>query len=150
MSTTPDTTTAIRKTRSVPIPPEAAFELFTTRMGAWWPLDSHALSDTATDVRWDDHVGGRVVEIDSAGTEYPWAEITVWDPPRRLALAWHLDRDRATATTVDVRFEPAAAGCTVHLEHSGWENMGEAAVEARAGYTEGWEPVLDLLVDAAG
>ena len=150
MSTTSDSTTAIRKTRSVPLAPDAAFELFTTRMGSWWPLDSHALSPDASDVRWDDHVGGRVVELDADGNEYPWAEITVWDPPRRLALAWHLDRDRSTATTVDVRFEPAGDGCTVCLEHGGWENMGDTGAEARAGYTEGWEPVLDLLVEAAG
>ena len=91
MSATPDPTTAIRKTRSVPLPPDAAFELFTTRMGAWWPLDSHALSDTASDVRWDDHVGrARSWNSTTDGNEFPWAEITVWDPPRRLALAWHL------------------------------------------------------------
>ena len=148
MSTTPDALSAIRKTRSIPLPPPAAFDLFTTRMGEWWPLDSHALSDTATTVRWDEHVGGSVVEIDADGNEYPWAEITVWDPPRRLAIAWHLDRPRSTATTVDVRFEPAPDGCILHLEHGGWENMGDAGADARAGYADGWEPVLDRLVAA--
>lgn len=148
MSTTPDALPAIRKRRSLPLPPEAAFELFTSRMGSWWPLDTHALSDTARDVRWDDHVGGHVVEIDAEGGEFAWAEIIVWDPPRRLALAWHLDRDRATATTVDVRFEPTDGGCILHLEHGDWERMGDLGAEARGGYAEGWEPVLDLFVDA--
>lgn len=149
MSTAPADLTAIRKRRIVPLPPDAAFELFTARMGSWWPFDSHSLGDAAVDVRIDEGVGGAVTEIGADGSENTWAEVTVWDPPRRFAMAWHLDRERATATTVDVRFQPAAEGCIVHLEHGDWEKMGELGGEARTGYAEGWEPVLDLYVAAA-
>ena len=41
METTTDL--AIRKTIHVDASPERAFEVFTRRIGSWWPLETHAL-----------------------------------------------------------------------------------------------------------
>ena len=38
--------------------------------------------------------GGQIYET-SAGVKHAWGEVTVWEPPRRLAYLWHLGRDRA-------------------------------------------------------
>ena len=42
------TTAAVIHSVRVPLPPDAAFELFTARFGEWWPKDSHHISDTPT------------------------------------------------------------------------------------------------------
>ena len=37
---------------------------------------------------------GRIYERTPAGTEHDWGEVTVWEPPARLAYLWHLRPDR--------------------------------------------------------
>ncbi|MDX1619961.1 MAG: metalloregulator ArsR/SmtB family transcription factor [Nitriliruptorales bacterium] len=80
----------IVKTRTVPIPPERAFALFTERMGDWWPTTSHSISASAdAGIRFEGRVGGRVVELTPDGEEHAWADVLAWDPPHRFALSWH-------------------------------------------------------------
>jgi uncharacterized protein YndB with AHSA1/START domain len=106
-------------------PAEEAFRIFTERIGDWWPLQRHGLYAEATaGVRFAD---GRVVERSTAGEDGVWAEVTDWDPPRRLALSWHPGTDPAVATVVEVDFEPDEDGTRVVLTHSGWEVLGERA-----------------------
>jgi hypothetical protein len=49
-------------------------------------------------------IGGRIYERTRDGTEIDWGEITVWEPPTRLAYRWHIRRDRADATDVEIPF----------------------------------------------
>src|SRR5690606_32700248 len=52
------------KVRTVAIPVERAFELFTRRMGEWWPLATHSIAGTdVTALRFEERVGGRVTEV---------------------------------------------------------------------------------------
>jgi len=37
-------------------------------------------------------VGGRIYERAADGTEHEWGEVTVWQPPERLAYLWYLGR----------------------------------------------------------
>ena len=67
-------------------------------------------------------VGGRIFERTRDGQEWDWGEVTVWEPPSRLVYLWHLKRDRAEATEVEIRFGPTAPdGTRVDIEHRGWE-----------------------------
>ena len=45
--------------------------------------------------------------------------------------------------------DDAVAGCMLgaHLIHTGWEVLGPDAAESRAGYAEGWPPVLQRFVE---
>ena len=134
----------VRKERHLPIPAEQAFGLFTDRMGTWWPLASHSIGGaTAADVRFEGRTGGHVVELTTSGEEYAWADVLVWQPPARIVLSWHPVVEVVAASTIEVRFEPAAGGCRLRLEHRDWEAFGEGlGRELRAGYEPGWDVVL--------
>jgi len=141
----------IRKRRVVALSPDEAFDLFTSKLATWWPLATHSIAeDAAVDVRVEERVGGRVVEIARDGTEISWADVLAWDPPHRVALAWHPNPEPVAATIVDVRFTAVEGGTQLDLEHRSFAELGEEdGPTARAGYDEGWEPVLDDFVAAA-
>ncbi|MGD2070707.1 MAG: SRPBCC domain-containing protein [Gemmatimonadota bacterium] len=140
-------TTKIQPVRSevvVSKPPDRAFRRFTAEIGTWWPAHTHSVSGEACrDVVMEGRVGGRLFEIDGEGREEPWGEVTVWEPPSRVAFTWHPGRSPTTAQRVDVSFEPEEGGTRVVLVHSGWEALGEGATDMRDQYVPGWENVLD-------
>ena len=73
----------IRKTLTLPISCEAAFDLFTRRVDEWWPPERrHAPSGGGTVVL--DEAG--LLDRDPDGREYELGRVKVWDPPERLAL----------------------------------------------------------------
>ncbi|MEO1062486.1 MAG: SRPBCC domain-containing protein [Actinomycetota bacterium] len=146
MRRAPDPIAAVRKERAVPLPPERAFELFTTRMGSWWPMLTHSLAgDGATGVRFEGHVGGRVVELTADGVEHVWAVVTTWDPPERLVLSWHPAEEPEAASRVEVRFVATDTGCQLELEHTDFEEHGEIGRQLRDRYDPGWDEVLVAL-----
>ena len=68
------TTEAIRKTVLVDFAPAEAFELFTTRVSSWWPVETHSYATTRSpDVVFEPRVGGRVYEVTDEG-EQDWAQ----------------------------------------------------------------------------
>jgi DNA-binding transcriptional ArsR family regulator len=153
--TTQSALAPVRKTRTVPLAVEVAFDLFTRRIAEWWPVDTHAIGagsgddGDVTDVRFEGRVGGRVTQVLVDGTEHSWADVLAWDPPNRVVLSWHPRIAPTAASRVEVRFRPVDAGTQVVLEHTGWEEFGELGTELRDGYAEGWDPVLDRFIAAA-
>ncbi|MGH3103175.1 MAG: SRPBCC family protein [Gaiellaceae bacterium] len=140
----------IRKTVTVAAPIERAFEVFTERIGAWWPLGTHSIGgEKAETVSVEGREGGRVYERIKGGEEADWATVTVWEPPRRLVLSWKVNPEAPAPTEIEVRFEPEGDGTRVDLEHRGWERFGDQAEEARSGYASGWDAVLGLYAGAA-
>lgn len=146
MRLAPDQIDPIQKTRQVPIPRERAFELFTSEIGSWWPLQTHSIAEKdATGVRFEGWIGGRVVELTKTGEELAWAEVIAWDPPFRFALSWHPNPEAEAASILDVRFEEAGDETIVRLEHRGWEEFGAVkGQELRGGYDPGWEETLTV------
>ncbi len=132
------------KVRELAIPVERAFELFTAGIGQWWPLATHSIgAERATGVRFEGRVGGRVIETTDDGHEHEWADVIAWDPPHRFAMTWHPSIEPVAASIVEVTFESTDGGCTVRLEHRGWEELGhEAGTVARQQYDPGWDGVL--------
>ena len=135
------------KTRDVPITVEEAFRLFTEGLDTWWPLDAFSIGadekgETPVAVRFEGRVGGQVVEVMADGTEYVWADVIAWNPPERFVLAWHPSLDPTAASILEVRFAPNGTGSSVYLEHRGWEEFGERALEVRGQYEPGWDRVL--------
>jgi uncharacterized protein YndB with AHSA1/START domain len=85
---------AIVKTIEVKASPERAFEIFARRMGDWWHKDhSIAAGTTQKDVIVEPNPGGRWYELGADGSEHQWGHVIDYDPPRRLLLAWQLNRD---------------------------------------------------------
>ena len=140
--------TAVRPVRRqvvVAAPPARAFLLFTERIGAWWPVGAgHSVFGEGASVAFED---GELVER-SGDRVAVWAEVTTWEPPGVLELAWHPGRGPEVATRVRVTFQPDDDGGTlVTLEHDGWERLAEP-VAARDEYDRGWPFVLSRYVEA--
>jgi len=143
-----ETDLAIRRSLVVDAPVERAFEVFTEGFGGWWPVSTHSVGASIVDkpVRtavFEPCLGGRVYEVMEDGTEAEWAEVTAWEPPARLVYLWHLKRDRAEATEVEIRFESTAPDSTrVDIEHRGWERLGAEGQTWRDRNMGGWATLL--------
>lgn len=115
-----------------------AFTTWTLRINHWWPADHTVTGRADAEVVLEPRVGGRIFERTPEGTEHEWGEVTVWDPPNRLGYLWHMRRDRADATQVEIRFQADGPTTRVEVEHTGWERLGAAAQEWRDRNVGGW------------
>jgi hypothetical protein len=147
--TTPQTETSVRKSVSVEADREHAFDVFTQGFDSWW-LRSHHIGDAEMDVAvmepWE---GGRWYEKGVDGSECDWGYVIVWDPPRRLVLAWQINGewkfDASLVTEVEVVFtEETPTRTRVELEHRDLHRMGQAAEEIRGVFESenGWAGIL--------
>jgi uncharacterized protein YndB with AHSA1/START domain/uncharacterized protein YciI len=125
--------------------PEMAFEVFTARIGAWWPLAGFSVHGEGATVSFTD---GRLVERSPAGDEAVWGTVTSWDPPQLVAFTWHPGSPPDRASSVMVSFAAAGDQTLVTLEHSGWETLADPAA-ARAEYEHGWPEVLERYREGA-
>ena len=143
-------TEPIRLAFDVDCPADHAFEVWTGGIDTWWPTDHTSSGDAATHVVLEGRTGGRIFERTLGGAEHDWGEVTVWEPPSRLSYLWHLRRDRADATEVEIRFVAAGASTTrVEIEHRGWERLGTGGEEQRDRNRGGWATLLPHYVAAA-
>ena len=131
------------KTVLVAASPDRAFEVFTSRLGDWWPLARYSVDGPkAKGVVLDCRQEGEVVETTGDGSREVWGTVLEWAPPERLVLTWHPGQPADEATRVEVAFVAEGTSTRVTLTHSGWEGRG-AGAEARTSYDSGWNAVLD-------
>ncbi|WP_200908740.1 SRPBCC family protein [Caballeronia mineralivorans] len=139
--------------------PTRAFEFFTAGMSRWW-LPTQTVSPSRPLIHQDDpvakvvpaielRVGGRWYERATDGSAFDWGRVLVWEPPKRLVLAWQIDAkwhfDPTLLTEIEVRFDAQASGATeVNIEHRGLERYGAAATAVRTALasSEGWSGQL--------
>jgi uncharacterized protein YndB with AHSA1/START domain len=121
-----------------------AFDAFTAEMTKWWPLEEISISKP-DEVVVELQEGGEIYEV-NAGVRHHWAWITAWEPPTRIAVEWKVNEDAPAATAWEATFDPEGDSTRLTLVHTGWEALGAAAAEARAGYDGGWAGVLDRYV----
>jgi hypothetical protein len=128
---------------------EHAFWTWTERTSAWWPAEHTMSGEGGLEVFFEPRVGGRIFERAPSGRESEWGEITVWDPPRRVAYLWHIAADRSDATDVEIAFIALGATSTrVEIEHRGWERLGTRGAAWRDANRGGWDGVLPAYVRA--
>jgi uncharacterized protein YndB with AHSA1/START domain len=133
----------IRLSFDVACPVDHAFRTWTEGIDRWWPADHTVTGTDDLTVVLERHVGGRIFERTTGGEELDWGEVTVWEPPVRLGYLWHLRRDRADATDVEIRFIDTGAGTTrVEIVHSGWERLGADGESWRDRNHGGWATLL--------
>jgi len=141
----------IRLSFDVACPPEHAFDVWTGDIDRWWPADHTVTGASDLVVVLEGRPGGRIYERTATGIEHDWGEVTVWEPPRRLGYLWHLRRDRADATEVEIRFVGLGEDRTrVEIEHRGWEVLGAEGETWRDRNRGGWATLLPAFVAAAG
>ena len=121
----------------VDLEPDRAFQVFTDKIGEWWPLGDFGVFGAGASV-----VVREGMIVESLGDKTAvWGTVTEWEPPSRLAFTWHPGKDPGTASAVSVSFEPVGGGTRVLLEHTGWEVFSDPA-GARDEYDHGWPAVL--------
>lgn len=127
-----------------------AFELFTARLGAWWPLATHSVGGASSPgVVMECRVGGRLVERLADGGTALWGRVTEWDPPHAVAFTWHPGTPEEEATQVSVSFAGDRNHTVVTLVHTGWDSRPDGA-EARGAYDSGWGLILGEYATLAG
>lgn len=136
----------IVRTVRVRTPPARTFELFTTRVGAWWPKGRTIAPNPHEDIVIEPFAGGRWFERDAGGAETDWGKVLAWEPPRRLLLAWQINTgwrfDPDLLTEVELTFEPDGAGTLVTLTHSRLERFGATAATHAGLLGGGWPGYL--------
>jgi len=126
-----------------------AFDVWTAGISRWWPADHTVTGESKLDVVLEPRVGGRIFERNGTGAEFDWGEVTIWEPPRRLVYLWHLRRDRADATEVEITFvESGGSKTRVEIEHRGWERLGVQGQDWRRSNQAGWTTLLPHFVAA--
>ena len=129
---------------------EHAFRTWTEHPTLWWP-SGHTLSGDPASIVFEPQVGGRIYEVDQAGTELLWGRVLLWDPPHRVEYSWHHVFPLDEATHVTVSFDPSPntddSETCVRIEQSGWDAPGDLGRERREGNTRGWSAVFDFFRD---
>jgi len=146
----------VRKSITVNAAPERAFRVFTGEFDSWWPRSHHIGTSPMTRGIVESKTGGRCYSEQEDGTECDWGTVLVWDPPRRIVIAWQINTnwtfqpDLARSSEVEVRFTPEPGGKTrVDLEHRRLERHGEGAAAMRTAIDapNGWGGLLQLYAE---
>jgi len=134
---------------TVKAPPQVAFDLFTAKMGMWWPGKMTLGKNPPVEIAVTPRVGGKWFQRDAEGNEIQWGKVLAWEPPGRLLLAWQLNTEFAydpdLVTEVEITFLPSPTGGTVvTLQHRNLERLGAGAEKQISGLGQGWPTLLGL------
>jgi uncharacterized protein YciI len=134
----------IRREVVVDLDPQQAFEVFTARIGDWWPVGELSVLGAGASVAF---VDGELVET-LGDRSARWGTVTQWRAGELVAFSWHPGSAPERASHVSVSFTAQQGRTLVVLEHSGWEVFDDPA-GARTEYDNGWPKVLDLYRETA-
>jgi uncharacterized protein YndB with AHSA1/START domain len=149
--------TSVRKVVAVQAPPAVAWRVFTEKMGAWWPLDTHKIGKAkAVDAVIEPRAGGRWYERGDDGSTCDWGRVLSWEPHSRLVLSWDISADwqpdPTLETEIEVRFiDDGENGTRVELEHRHLDRYGARRDQMRGIFDSegGWGGLLASFARAA-
>jgi len=135
---------------------EHAFRVFTDRFDQIKPREHNMLDVEIAASVFEPHVGGRVYDRGTDGSECQWARVIAYEPPERIVFSWEisphwqLETDPARASEVEIRFIAETPERTrVTLEHrnldrhsTGWEGLRDGV-----GGDQGWPLYLARYAD---
>lgn len=140
---------AIKKSVTVPLSPDAAFDLFTNGIDKWWPHADRTVSGKRRKVTFPKSKGGEISEETEEGRTILWGHVIAYDPGRYLAFTWFRGKSRDDATVVTVTFTETENGTQCDLTHGTHDILGECADAVSSSYLRGWEIVLGSYCAAA-
>lgn len=141
--------TRVHKTTTVDVGQQRAFDVWVHRFDSWWSRSHHIGQVDMAEAVLEPKVGGRWYEKGVDGSECEWGKVLVYEPPRRIVLAWQINGswqyDPDLVTELEVRFLSVDAGRTrVELEHRNLDRFGESAASIRTALDSpgGWNGLL--------
>jgi uncharacterized protein YndB with AHSA1/START domain len=146
----------VRKQLVVEASQDHAFKVFVEGIDRWWPRQHHIGKSPMARAVIEPRPDGRWYAVCQDGSECDTGKVLVWDPPRRLVLAWQITADwkfdPAFLTEVEVTFSAEGPRRTrVDFEHRHLERYGVAGPEIRRMIDApgGWGLTLDAFAQAA-
>lgn len=142
----------IRRTVTVPAPPERAFAVFTEGLATWWPPEYTWSQEALETIAIEPRPGGRCFERGPHGFHCDWGRVVECEAPRRLLFTWQISPERvpvpdpAKASEVEVRFTAVGTEETrVELSHRGFGRHGDGGAGYRAGMDSpaGWTRLVE-------
>lgn len=139
----------VRKSIRVNATQAHAFEVFTSGLGRWWPLERGIGKTPRKAVVMETRLGGRWYELAEDGTQTTVGKIIAWEPPRRFVMTWDINSqwqpDTTVSSEVEVSFIAEGANATrVELEHRKFEQLGaEPGEKMRKDVNGGWPGLLE-------
>jgi uncharacterized protein YndB with AHSA1/START domain len=155
MTTTTVRIAPVRKSIRVKASQEHAFNVFTSGLGRWWPLDHGIGPAPRKAANMEARLGGHWYEVADDGTRTNVGKIIAWEPPRRFVMSWDINStwkpDTSVSSEVEVRFIADGPNATrVELEHRNFERMGAGPGEKmRKDVEGGWPGMLEHFKQAA-
>jgi uncharacterized protein YndB with AHSA1/START domain len=136
-------------TKSVllPLSQVTAFELFTLRIGEWWPPNRRHTGDPESEIFL--LPGGRFYERARDGHEVELGKVRIWQAPRLIVLDFFVATGADNPTEVEIAFTAEAGGTRVTVIHRPKpesENLWSARMPR---YQQSWDIVLAALARAA-
>jgi uncharacterized protein YndB with AHSA1/START domain len=147
-----ETIAPIRKDLLVAASQETAFNVFTQKMGLWWPKSHHVGSCPMNELILEPGLNGRWYSTHEDGSEVNVGHVLVWDPFGRLILNWQINGDfkydPELTTEVEIQFIPEGPKMTrVKMEHRDLERLGGGkGIESM---DQGWGMIIDLYKNLA-
>jgi hypothetical protein len=135
-------TEILRREIELACPPTDAFAIFTDKVDRWWPPGHRKHRDGT--LRFD---SGKLVDRAADGSEWIMANVTVFEPPKRLTLDW-FPGSPAAPTHVEITFERAPDGTLVTVVHRPITDAARTIWPQRSALFEaGWDAVSRALRD---
>jgi hypothetical protein len=127
--------------------PAHAFALFTERASEWWPEMLRHTTDPGSEIRMV--ADGRFWERATDGHEVELGRVTMWDPPRRLALDFYPGTDTHHPTEVVVRFAREEGGTRIVVVHGPKAESADLWAAGAPGFERAWDLMLPALRQTA-
>jgi len=136
------------KSVTLPLAPAAAFDLFTQKIGEWWPPDRRHTQDPRSEIFL--FASGRFFERARDGREVELGCVRSWDIPNRILLDFFIATSPERPTEVEIAFAARGAGTEVTVVHRPKPSSEALWSERAPRYERSWDVVLDALSRAAG
>ena len=127
----------------LPLPPVAAFELFTQKIGEWWPIDRRHTQDPASEIFLLE--SGRFYERSRDGREVELGCVRSWDFPNRILLDFFIATGPERPTEVEIAFAAESGGTKITVRHRPKPSSESLWAERAPRYDRSWDIVLAAL-----
>ena len=131
----------------LPLAPVAAFELFTRKIGEWWPPDRRHTQDPTSQIFLLED--GRFYERARDGREIELGYVRSWEHPSRIVLDFFIATGPEKPTEVEITFAAKAGGTQVTEVHRPKPSSEDLWLERAPRYERSWDVVLAALSRAA-